>query len=564
LFRKLKSLLNRKDKQVLFVLILFSFFISIIETAGVSVIMPFLAVSLDFTLIHSNYYYNYIYHYFNFNNDSTFVIIFGMLLISFYLFRGVINLFYFSLLNKFVQKRYSLLSYRLFENYMNMSYKDFTTKNSSVLTKTIISEAANLTSLIAAILLVMSEIFVVVLIYAMLLYVNYVITLLLTVILLLNATVMLQTVSKKIKKSGAAREKVQRSFYEIINRSFGNFKLIKLQANNVDILEEFETTSSNYADINGSYATLSQVPRLFLEAIGFSLIVFLIIYLVWKSESDIVSVLSLVSIFILALYRLLPSVNRIMSGYNQILFLDTSLDIIHKDLMYDSENLGIEKLQFSNQITLTNIEFEYEKNKKILKDINLVIKKGEKIAFIGESGSGKSTLVDIIIGLYQPKLGQILIDGVELLDKNLKDWRSKIGYIPQTVYLFDGTVGENVAFGFEYNIKRVDECLRKAKIYDFLYKKNGQDTLVGEGGVMLSGGQKQRISIARALYANPDILVLDEATSALDNTTEKEIMNEIYNISNGKTLIIIAHRLSTIERCEKIYKLEDGELVNAK
>ncbi len=211
---------------------------------------------------------------------------------------------------------------------------------------------------------------------------------------------------------------------------------------------------------------------------------------------------------------------------------------------------------------ISNLNFEYEKNKPILKNINFRIKKGSMIAFIGESGSGKSTLVDIIIGLYKTKTGDISSDSVIINDTNIKSWRSKVGYIPQSVYLFDGTVGKNVAFGSVYDKQKIDNVLKKAKIYDFLQTKNGQNTFVGEGGIMLSGGQKQRIAIARALYLEPEILVLDEATSALDNDTEKEIMNEIYDIAVNKTLIIIAHRLSTLERCEIIYELKNGKIIN--
>jgi len=229
--------------------------------------------------------------------------------------------------------------------------------------------------------------------------------------------------------------------------------------------------------------------------------------------------------------------------------------------MYDTEKIGDDNISFKNKIVIKNIEFEYEEEKTILNNISLTIKKGSKIAFVGESGSGKSTLVDIVIGLYKPKKGELSVDGTLIDDSNIKSWRSKIGYIPQSVYLFDGTVAENIVFGFPYNKSKIDECLKKAKIYDFLQTKEGENTLVGEGGIMLSGGQKQRIAIARALYSEAEILVLDEATSALDDNTEKEIMDEVYNISKDKTLIIIAHRLSTIDRCEQIYHLDKGKLI---
>ena len=192
--------------------------------------------------------------------------------------------------------------------------------------------------------------------------------------------------------------------------------------------------------------------------------------------------------------------------------------------------------------------------------ISLKIYKGDKVAFIGESGSGKSTLVDLIIGVYKPQNGQISIDGVALSSENIKSWRKKVGYIPQTIYLFDGTVGENVAFGHEYDEAKIIEALKKANIYDFLLLKEGINTKVGDGGIQLSGGQKQRIGIARALYSDPEVLVLDEATSALDNETEAKIMDEIYEVSAHKTLIVIAHRLSTIERCNKKFKIINGKL----
>ena len=564
MINKLKSLLTKRDKQFLIGLFFFSILVSIIETAGISVIMPFIAVAIDFSSIHTNEYYSNIYKILDFNSDTDFVISFGIILIFFYIFRSLVNLSYFYMLSKFTQSRYHLLAYRLFENYMGLPYKEFINKNSSTMTKSIINEASNLTALISAVLFMMSEVFIVVFIYCMMLYVNYKITLLLTIILLVNALIMIKTVSKKIKKAGVIRAEVQRRFYEIINRSFGNFKLIKLHSNDKDILLDFKDASFIYAKSNITNATLTQVPKLFLEAVGFGIIVFIITYLVWKYENNISSLLAVVSMFVLALYRLMPSVNRIMSSYNQILFYSKSLDIVHNDLMYDSEDLGNEDMAFNKAISIKNLSFEYEENKPILQDINIDIKKGSKIAFVGESGSGKSTLVDIIIGLYKPKAGSLSSDNKTIDDSNIKSWRSKVGYIPQSVYLFDGTVGENIAFGSVYDKVRVDKVLKKAKIYDFLSTKKGQATLVGEGGILLSGGQRQRIAIARALYIDPDILVLDEATSALDDETEKEIMNEIYDVSNDKTLIIIAHRLSTLDRCEKIYKIEDGKLINEK
>ena len=272
--------------------------------------------------------------------------------------------------------------------------------------------------------------------------------------------------------------------------------------------------------------------------------------------------MSIISLFVLSLYRLMPSINKILMNYNNIIYHHKSFDIISDSFNEEIEVLDNKTIDFNEKIELRDIVFSYTSNNKtILDGINLEINKSDKIAFIGKSGSGKSTLVDLIIGLHIQQSGNIFIDNKKLKYETLQYWRTKIGYIPQSVYLFDGDVAQNIAMGMNISEKKVKEVLEKAKILDFLEKEqNGIYTKVGEGGLKLSGGQKQRIAIARALYKEPDILVLDEATSALDDKTEKEIMREIYDISKDKTLIIIAHRLSTITNCNKIYEVKDKKL----
>ena len=560
-FTKLFSLLSRHDKKFLLYLLIFSIFISIMETLGIAIIMPFISVASDFGVIHSNGYYEYLYKFFHFESEVSFVLTFGVVLMAFYFFRSAINLFYFYMLSKFSKGRYHLLAFRLIENYLGRSYKDFLDENSSNLNKTIINEAQNITNILSSLLFMISEVFVILFIYVMMLYMNWKITLLLSVILFFNALLLVKTVSKKIKKEGGKREEFQRYFYEVLNTTFGNFKMIKLKSNDEKILEKFSNASFGFAKSNIINETLSHFPRLFLEAIGFIIVVFIVVYLVYKNQYDISGSMPLISIFILGLYRLMPSANRILAGYNQIQFYYKSLDIVHNDLIYEIEDLGEEKVTLHKTIKLKNLYFSYVEDKLVLNNVSLEIEKGSKIGFVGESGSGKSTLVDIIMGLYRPKKGSIFIDDALLSDENVKSWRSRIGYIPQHIYLFDGTVAQNVAFDEEYDEQRVKETLKKANLLEFLESRHeGIETKVGENGLKLSGGQKQRVAIARALYNDPDILILDEATSALDNETEAKIMDEIYNVSEDKTLMIIAHRLSTLQRCEKVYKLENGEL----
>ena len=304
------------------------------------------------------------------------------------------------------------------------------------------------------------------------------------------------------------------------------------------------------------------MPRIYLEGVGFCVLVLIVVFLVFANKSDISNILATISIFVLALYRLMPSANRILTSYHDLLYYRSSLEIIYQILNQKKENLGDEKLEFKKELRLENLGFGYEGKNLLFKNINLSIKKGEKIAFIGESGSGKSTLVDLIIGLLTPKEGQIYIDNTALNSKNIKNYRQKIGYIPQQIYLFNDSIAKNISFGDEAKESFLKELIQKVHLEKFIKNlPQGIDTQVGDGGSNLSGGQKQRIAIARALFLNPEILVLDEATSALDSNIESKIMDAIYELAKDKTMIIIAHRLSTIENCDKIYKLERGKLI---
>lgn len=561
-FSKLFSILTKHDKKFLILLIFISIAVSLVEMISITAILPFITIASNFTAIHTNSYVQRIYDFFHFTHDIDFVIAVGILLLCFYLLRSLMNLGYFYLLAKFAKGRYHLLAYRLFENYLGMSYRAFIDKSGAEISKTIVSEANHLTALIAGLLLMLSEIFVVILIYSAMLFINWKVTLLISILLFANALFLIKTVSIHIKKAGIQREKDQAIFFKIILNALGNFKMMKLASNTDSILKSFDKASSSFAIAAIRNDTLFHIPRLFLEALGFSIIILIILYLIYKYQTDISHFLALISMFVLALYRLMPSANRIFSGYNQIIYNKSALDIIHNDLMYDPENLQDNSIEFAQSIQFHHVSFEYIDNKSILHDVMLTIHKGDKIAFIGESGSGKSTLIDIIIGLYRPKKGMITVDGVVLNETNIKSWRSKIGYIPQNIYLFDGTVAENVAFGVHIDTEKVRKVLQQANILDFLETHHeGIHTMVGDGGIKLSGGQKQRIAIARALYNEPEVLVLDEATSALDTETEAIIMEEIYRISENKTLIVIAHRLSTIEGCETVYKLEENQII---
>lgn len=560
MLKKIFFILSKEDKKFLFSLLLFSVFISFIESFAISLVMPFITLASDFSYFDKNKYLIQLKDYLALPVFEI-IVYFGVVLIIFYVLRALLNSYYFHLLARFSKGRYHAIAYKVFAKFLNTDYENFTQKNQSEILKSITGEVYNLSTMISSFLLMMSEIFVVLLLYTLMLLVNYKITLFLSLFMIINAFILIKVLSPIVKKAGLKREEAMKNFFEILNTNLNNFKLIKLKTKEDGVLNLFKTQSEIFAKANTTNESVSAMPRIYLEGVGFCVLVFIVVFLVFKNQSDISGILATISIFVLALYRLMPSANRIITSYHDLLYYRSSLDIIYQILKQKEESLGEEKINFEKELRLENLTFGYKDKKNLFTCLNLSIKKGEKIAFIGESGCGKSTLVDIIIGLLSPREGRVLLDENELNMKNVKNYRQKIGYIPQNIYLFNDSIAKNISFGDEVDEEKLQRVIKQANLEHFVKNlPQGVQTKVGDGGSNLSGGQKQRIAIARALYLDPEILVLDEATSALDTESEAKIMDEIYKISKDKTMIIIAHRLSTITRCDSIYRLENGKL----
>ncbi len=560
MLKKIFFILSKEDKKFLFSLLLFSVFISFIESFAISLVMPFITLASDFSYFDRNKYLIQLKDYLALPVFEI-IVYFGVVLIVFYVLRALLNSYYFHLLARFSKGRYHAIAYKVFAKFLNTDYENFTQKNQSEILKSITGEVYNLSTMISSFLLMMSEIFVVLLLYTLMLLVNYKITLFLSLFMIINAFILIKVLSPIVKKAGLKREEAMKNFFEILNTNLNNFKLIKLKTKEDGVLNLFKTQSEIFAKANITNESVSAIPRIYLEGVGFCVLVFIVVFLVFKNQSDISGILATISIFVLALYRLMPSANRIITSYHDLLYYRSSLDIIYQILKQKEESLGEEKIDFDKELRLENLSFGYKDKKNLFTCLNLSIKKGEKIAFIGESGCGKSTLVDIIIGLLSPREGRVLVDKNELNMKNVKNYRQKIGYIPQNIYLFNDSIAKNISFGDEVDEEKLQRVIKQANLEHFVKNlPQGVQTKVGDGGSNLSGGQKQRIAIARALYLDPEILVLDEATSALDTESEARIMDEIYKISKDKTMIIIAHRLSTITRCDSIYRLEHGKL----
>ncbi len=555
-FAKIRHLTTRRDKVILlFVLLPATFLLSLIETFAISVIMPFITLASNPELIFENKYARFFYESLGFENAINFMVFFSGFLIAFYVFRAIYNVAYSYALNRFAFRKYHFFAYRLFCKVVELSYIDFTNRDMDAIRRNITAESLKVSIYIQQMLNVCAEMLTIALMYALLLFVSWKMTLVLTLFLLANIILIIKTISKNIQKQGAINAAMSKAVLSIISKALGNFKIIKLKGIQQGILNDFDEASKKRVDSEIKYQVLAPLPRFILESLGLCILIAAVAYILIHNNSA-ASVIAIISMYALALYRILPAINRILYSYNSMKYNKKGLEIVYENLLYHTEYEDNQPINFKHKIELKNISFAYNEGKNVISDFSLTINKGDKIAFVGKSGAGKSTLIDLIIGIYKPQRGEIRIDNILLDNENLRAWRKKIGYIPQNIFLFDGSVAENVALGEKIDEGRIVECCKRANIWEFLSENDGINTRVGDNGIKLSGGQKQRIAIARALYDNPEILVLDEATSALDSQTEENIMNEIYAIAQDKTLLIIAHRLSTTERCERVIEVE--------
>jgi ABC-type multidrug transport system fused ATPase/permease subunit len=347
----------------------------------------------------------------------------------------------------------------------------------------------------------------------------------------------------------------------------GGAKDVKLLGREQSFLKQYAQHNDSSALIWERQTTLQALPRLLLELLAMAGLVALVLIMLGQGKAigDLIPVLGL---FAAAAFRLMPSVNRVLTSAQSLRFLQPVTNKLALELnMFRSQKPTAENgtpLNFKNELKLEQVGYIYEgAPSAALSEVSFSIATGTSVGFVGGSGAGKSTLIDVVLGLLTPTAGKVTVDGTDI-QQGLRDWMNRIGYVPQNIYLTDDSLRRNVAFGISAD--QIDEdsvwrAIRSAQLETFVQQlPQGLDTIVGERGIRLSGGQRQRIGIARALYHDPEVLVLDEATSSLDTATERGVMEAVRALHGHKTILIVAHRLSTVEHCDTIIRLEQGRV----
>ena len=567
----LYRILSPRERRKMAVLAVVILVMGVLELVGVVSILPFIQLVADPGIVERNATLSALVEPLNLAGERQLLILVGGVVIALLLLTNA-----FSVFKTWLQFHYSWgianhVSVRLLHAYLTRPYAYFLNRNTSEFTAYIIGEATLLiTGVLVPLIELVSRVFVSLVIFGLLLYVEPVIALSMFGTLGLAYGLIYLTQRGYLRRVGRKRMVLSIGRYNALKEMFAGIKTVQVFGRQRFFADRYAAASTEFCGIQPKYNLLTTYPRYLLEVISFGTIIGITIYLYLK-EGDISGVVPTLSLYAVAGYRLLPALQNAFAALGKFTHNRPIIDKIHDGLFgaYGEQPLPPHQLQplpLRNPLALNNVSFTYaEADQPILSGVDLTIRRGETVAFVGSTGSGKTTTVDLLVGLLRPTRGTVTIDGAPLTPDNLADWRASVAYVPQEVFLFDDTIARNISLREELSPadqERLREAARLADILDFITEElpAGLDTTVGERGVRLSGGQRQRLGLARAFFHQPSVLVLDEATSALDNITERGIIESLAALPETMTVILIAHRLSTVRHADRIFLMEAGRV----
>lgn len=545
------------------------------EMFSVSLILPFVNAVMSPDEIMKNHYVQMICGILGIESHRTFLVFMALVMAVLYVFKNIFLLVQMTVQHRFVYNNMFMTQQKLLQSYLLRPYEYFLEVKSGEVLRVIGNDTSNAFNVLTQILTLFSEIIV----SGALMITVFVIApgmmLGMAALLLVTISLIQMAIRPFLAKAGKINQKAYAGMNQWLLQSIQGIKEVKLMQCEEYFEKNFEKEGKVYVKTTYQNQTLSLIPRFMIEAVAMCIFFVMVAAMIYRGMA-LEKIIPIIAGVAMAAVRLLPAVNRISASMAGITFWEPTVDKMMENLQeavtfeagrngkisISKKNGEIQKL--SGKIELSNITYQYPTGKeKILKGASMEIPKGMSVGIVGASGAGKTTAVDILLGLLKPEKGEILINGTDIRT-DLDEWYSEIGYIPQSIFMLDGSIRENVAFGFSED--KIDDemvwaALKEAALDEFVRTlPEGLYTQIGERGVRLSGGQRQRVGIARALYSNPSILVFDEATSALDSDTEAAIMDSINHLHGTKTMVIIAHRLTTIEGCDIVYRVENGQI----
>ena len=573
--KQLFVLLTDKQLKQFYLLQVLVVIMAFTELLGIASIAPFMALVGDISILETNGIFAQLYKMSGLNNPMDFLFYTGVIVLVMLAFSTVISMFTTWKLSIFGARIGTEIADRLYSYYMQQSWQFHASGSSAQLTKQVSTEAARISSQIVQPLMIMNSKLVLALFISISIVIyDPVIAILGLFIFSLAYFVLYRLVRQKLESNGQQLSEVSTQRFRLMNEGFGGIKDVLLLNRSHDFITRFHDSGKVFARAQGTNIAISQVPRYFIELIAFGAMISLVLVLIKVHSGNLGEVLPILAVYALAAFKLLPALQQIYSSLSQIKGNTAAFEAVKDDLerSFDSQKTSSDTvvstpIDLKRSIKLSNIEFSYPgKDRPAVDGVNMSIPVNSVIGLVGSSGSGKSTLIDLLLGLLTPQQGNIYVDDIRITADNKRAWQDLLGFVPQSIFLSEGSIAENIAFGIpakDISLKQVNKALKLANLTELVEQlPDGVNTRVGERGVQLSGGQRQRIGIARALYHEAEVLVFDEATSALDGITEKIVMDAIHEFSGQKTIVMIAHRLKTVEKCDLIYFMEHGKIID--
>ena len=572
ILKKLGVLLDGKQKRTMAGLMVLMVLGAFLQTAGVGMLVQVVSVAVDPQAVEKSEIVGWFYNLLGCRDFQSFsVTVMGILIVVFAL-KNAFLFFQQKLTFAFVYTNQFRTSERMMRNYLRRGYEFYLNADTAVVQRSITSDVNNMYALILALLQLMSDGVVSLFVVTYCLMTNGLMTILLAASLVVLMALVKKILKPVMYKAGKENQDYYSSLFKWISQTVQGIKEVKVTCKEQYFVDEYYRCGKGYVSAVQRRDLYNNVPKLLIETVCIAVMMgYMIVLTVMGTGTE--NMLEVLTTLAAAAFVLLPAVNRINNQMNAISYCEPFFmgvsDNLQEEIGDDKVDMSFatdeeEKLPLKKSIELKDIVYAYPNTeKRIFDHASLTIPIGAAVGIVGTSGAGKSTIVDVLLGLLEVQEGTVCADGVEVKTQYRK-FLKNIGYIPQMIFMLDDTIRRNVAFGVHddrVDEERVWEVLREAQLDEFVKSlPEGLDTGIGERGIRLSGGQRQRIGIARALYYDPEVLILDEATSALDNDTEAAIMDSINRLHGRKTLIIIAHRLQTIEKCELVYRVEDGKL----
>ncbi len=544
---------------------------SVLDLISLALIGPYVNLVIDSSALENGWLYNFSKYLHLSGQPNYILVVLGLVLLGIFVLKAIGAIWINRVIIRFVSLQRAKLRANLMRVYQGMHYSEYLQRNSSEYVHSVQILARQYTDgVLQSLLRLIGEGLVVLVILVFLAWVNGAAMILFVALFAVTVILYDRLYRRHLARYGELANKHATTMVQAVHEGVEGMKEIRVLGKEDFFFQIVKEESARCSDAFMNSQFIATAPRYLLELVLVSFVVLLVIGMLVTGQ-DLVLLAPALAVFGVAALRLVPAANFLINGLNQLRFDRHATGLLYSDLYGTefsdkaSDHLGCDVNERFCDLVLNQVSFTYpSSNQRALKEITLSIKSGEAIGLIGASGSGKTTLVDLMLGLLEVQLGNVEFNGMPLREK-LAEWRSNVAYLPQNIFLIDNTLRCNVALGVpedEIDNNLLGEALHQAFLTDVVKElPQGIETLLGERGVRLSGGQRQRVALARAFYHGRNVLILDEATSALDNEIEREIVNEIRRLKGNKTMIVIAHRLSTVEHCDRIYRLDNGRLV---